>query len=46
MIYNVNICIYWKFNYIPTDIFVKLGVHNITGTEIDNIHNAVYGMKY
>lgn len=25
---------------------VKLGVHNVTGTELSNIHNAVYGMKY
>lgn len=36
-----NIC-WWK-----SDVsLVKLGIHNITGTEIDNIHNAVYGMKY
>ena len=24
----------------------QLGVHNVTGTELSNIHNAVYGMKY
>lgn len=36
-----NIC-WWK-----SDVsLVKLGIHNITGTEIDNIHNSVYGMKY
>lgn len=36
-----NIC-WWK-----SDVsLVKLGIHNITGTEIDNIRNAVYGMKY
>lgn len=36
-----NIC-WWKSD-VNT---IKLGIHNITGTEIDNIHNAVYGMKY
>ena len=36
-----NIC-WWK-----SDVsLVKLGIHSITGTEIDNIHNSVYGMKY
>lgn len=36
-----NMC-WWK-----SDVsLVKLGIHNITGTEIDNIHNAVFGMKY
>lgn len=36
-----NIC-GWK-----SDVsLVKLGIHSITGTEIENIHNAVYGMKY
>lgn len=36
-----NIC-WWK-----SDVsLVKLGIHSITGTEIENIHNAVYGMKY
>lgn len=25
---------------------VRLGVHNISGTELSDIHNAVYGMKY
>ena len=36
-----NIC-WWK-----SDVsLVKLGIHNITGTEIDNIHNSVYGMRY
>lgn len=36
-----NIC-WWK-----SDVsLVKLGIHNITGTEIQSIHNAVYGMKY
>lgn len=36
-----NIC-WWK-----SDVsLVKLGIHSITGTEIENIHNAVYGMKH
>lgn len=36
-----NIC-WWK-----SDVsLVKLGIHNITGTEIENIHNGIYGMKY
>lgn len=36
-----NIC-GWK-----SDVsLVKLGIHSITGTEIENIHNAVYGIKY
>lgn len=36
-----NIC-WWKVDVS----LVKLGIHNITGTEIQSIHNAVYGMKY
>lgn len=36
-----NIC-WWK-----TDVnTIKLGIHNITGIEINNIRDIVYGMKY